>query len=63
MLAYTLWLLISSHFNAGFPYPFLNKLPWPQVSLSLVQILACEAVQKGGGGGMEWRCLRFLLFP
>ena len=31
VLAYTLWLLISSHFNAGFPYPFLNKMPWPQV--------------------------------
>lgn len=28
--AYTFWILISSHFNGAFPYPFLNKLPWPQ---------------------------------
>lgn len=31
---YTLWILISSHFNGSFPYPFLNKLPWPQVRSS-----------------------------
>lgn len=31
---YTLWILISSHFNRGFPYPFLNRLPWPQVPLA-----------------------------
>ena len=30
---YTLWILISSHFNKGFPYPFLNRLRWPQVGL------------------------------
>ncbi|KAL0047508.1 hypothetical protein WJX82_005138 [Trebouxia sp. C0006] len=26
---YTVWILICSHFNGAFPYPILNKLPWP----------------------------------
>ena len=29
---YTVWILICSHFNGAFPYPILNKLPWPAVS-------------------------------
>lgn len=24
------WILMCSHFNGVFPYPFLNKMPWPQ---------------------------------
>ena len=28
---YTTWILVCSYFNGVFPYPFLNKLPWPQV--------------------------------
>ncbi|KAK9800226.1 hypothetical protein WJX73_001145 [Symbiochloris irregularis] len=28
--AYTVWILVCSHFNGVFPYPFLNKLPWPK---------------------------------
>ena len=27
---YLCWILVCSHFNGIFPYPFLNKLPWPQ---------------------------------
>lgn len=30
VLAYVVWILVCSHFNGFFPYPFLNKLPWPQ---------------------------------
>ena len=29
---YLHWILLCSHINGGFPYPFLNKLPQPQVS-------------------------------
>jgi hypothetical protein len=25
------WILMCSHFDGVFPYPFLNKMPWPQV--------------------------------
>ena len=28
---YLHWILLCSHVNGGFPYPFLNKLPQPQV--------------------------------
>jgi FAR-17a/AIG1-like protein len=28
---YLCWILVCSHFNGVFPYPFLNKMPWPQV--------------------------------
>ena len=28
---YVSWILVCSHFNRVFPYPFLNKLPWPKV--------------------------------
>ena len=27
---YLCWILLCSHFNGIFPYPFLNKLPWPK---------------------------------
>ena len=30
-LGYTAWILVCSKYNGVFPYPFLNKLPWPQV--------------------------------
>lgn len=30
---YTVWILICSHFNGAFPYPILNELPWPAVSM------------------------------
>ena len=30
---YTIWILICSHFNGAFPYPILNQLPWPTVSI------------------------------
>lgn len=30
---YTVWILICSHFNGAFPYPILNELPWPAVSV------------------------------
>lgn len=33
ILFFTLWILLCSHFNGAFPYPFLNAMPWPQVSL------------------------------
>ena len=33
VLGYVVWILVCSHFNGVFPYPFLNKLPWPQVRL------------------------------
>lgn len=29
---YIVWILLSRHFNGAFPYPFLNKLPFPQAS-------------------------------
>ena len=29
---YLHWILLCSHINGAFPYPFLNKLPQPQVS-------------------------------
>ena len=29
---YLHWILLCSHINGGFPYPFLNKLPQPQAS-------------------------------
>jgi hypothetical protein len=49
VLAYTLWLLVSSHFNSGFPYPFLNKMPWPQVG----QI--CQSSPRNARvGGRRW---------
>ena len=41
---YTVWILISSYFNKGFPYPFLNKLPWPQVSFVTRNDLARKSV-------------------
>lgn len=28
---YLVWIIVCSHFNGVFPYPFLNKMPWPQV--------------------------------
>ena len=31
---YLVWIVVCSHFNGVFPYPFLNKMPWPQVSVS-----------------------------
>lgn len=31
---YLCWILVCSHFNGVFPYPFLNKMPWPQASRS-----------------------------
>lgn len=33
---YLCWILVCSHFNGIFPYPFLNKLPWPQVRANLL---------------------------
>ena len=30
---YLCWILLCSHFNGIFPYPFLNKLPWPKAGL------------------------------
>jgi hypothetical protein len=33
---YVSWILVCSYFNQSFPYPFLNKLPWPQVTLSFL---------------------------
>lgn len=47
---YTLWILISSHFNKGFPYPFLNRLPWPQVRHPL---LACKTAHKHLYGALK----------
>ena len=32
---YLCWILVCSHFDGIFPYPFLNKLPWPQVCTAL----------------------------
>lgn len=29
---YLAWIVTCSHFNGVFPYPFLNKMPWPQVN-------------------------------
>ncbi len=29
---YLHWILLCSHINGAFPYPFLNKLPQPQAS-------------------------------
>lgn len=29
------WIVTCSHFNGVFPYPFLNRMPWPQGFLSV----------------------------
>ena len=39
VLFYLHWILLCSHINGGFPYPFLNKLPQPQASFQSAQ---CE---------------------
>ena len=46
ILFFTLWILLCSYFNGAFPYPFLNALPWPQVSL--LSSAAGMAVRQGG---------------
>ncbi|KAK9815412.1 hypothetical protein WJX72_003239 [[Myrmecia] bisecta] len=33
---YTSWILLCSHFNGVFPYPFLNKMAWPQGFIGIV---------------------------
>ena len=50
---YTLWILISSHFNKGFPYPFLNRLPWPQVRLPLNRLTHNQAHQAKQNPGLS----------
>lgn len=42
VLAYVVWILVCSHFNGFFPYPFLNKLPWPQVGASRMHAPSSE---------------------
>ena len=37
---YLCWILVCSHFNGVFPYPFLNKMPWPQVRVSCMHARA-----------------------
>ena len=46
ILFFTLWILLCSYFNGAFPYPFLNALPWPQVSP--LRSAAGMAVRQGG---------------
>ena len=46
ILFFTLWILLCSYFNGAFPYPFLNALPWPQVSL--LRSAVGMAVRQGG---------------
>lgn len=41
---YTLWILICSHCNGAFPYPILNELPWPAVSVT-ISLLASQSTQ------------------
>ena len=43
---YTMWILICSHFNGAFPYPILNKLPWPAVSTHASETLQWVPQQK-----------------
>lgn len=31
VVTYLAWILLCSHVSGEFPYPFLNKLPYPQV--------------------------------
>ena len=42
---YTVWILICSHFNGAFPYPILNELPWPAVSI-LIKLLSFNDLHK-----------------
>ena len=44
------WILLCSHFNGIFPYPFLNKLPWPQARSRHMQftwLLCAVGAQQG----------------
>ena len=54
IFAYVCWILVCSHFNGVFPYPFLNKLPWPQVRLpckcSLIAVCWCTSCRVSHGG-------------
>ena len=50
ILFFTLWILLCSYFNGAFPYPFLNALPWPQVSL-LRSAVGMAVVQGGTQDG------------
>lgn len=59
---YLCWILVCSHFNGVFPYPFLNKMPWPQVrsgselavaSETRYAILMVECHRHSEG--LEWR--------
>lgn len=42
IFTYTCWILVCSHFNGLFPYPFLNKLPWPQVRCVTALTFVCQ---------------------
>ena len=35
IIFYLLWIQLCSYMNGVYPYPFLNKLPQPQVGLVL----------------------------
>lgn len=41
---YTVWILTCSHFNGAFPYPILNQLPWPWVTLFAILTCAIAAI-------------------
>ena len=66
-LVYTQWILVCRVANNEFPYPFLNKMPFPQVcpaltfTCSRLQVFAGLDCKPGLDAKSSVRCRAFLV--